>query len=297
MDRRQWLNLGLLALVVTLGMVAWYEADRAPRNAPQLLTQLIPDQVNKIEISRRHSDPIILTGSAGKWWVKEPVRVEAHRFQIENVLRLLSAESLSRFPAAGKDLEAYGLKEPAVRARFNDIEVIFGGMTPVDQRRYVQVGDTVHLITDAFSLDLMADLSAFVSRNLVPESRQIEALTAPDFSLKKAANGRWQATPPDKFKGADAVQSVLDAWQNTQALRLGAYHRAPPLGEVTIALAGRDEALRYVITAKGDEWVLARPDVSLQYHLTGEQMSRLLGNVKDEAENKVKGDGVTATHD
>lgn len=286
MNSRVWLNVGLLGLVLVLGLVVWYESMRPPPEAPPALTQLKPVAVNKIEIFRRNHDHIILTGQGGQWWMSEPVHIAANTFQVENILHVLSADSLAEFPAVGKELAAYGLAQPEVRVRFNDVEVAFGGMAPVDQRRYVLVDHTVHLITDMYALDLEADVPAFASRALVPEPRQIVALSLPDFSLVKDEDGRWHATPESKFASADAMQAVLDAWRNAQAIRVSLYQQEPTQGEVTIKLAGQDESLRYLIVKQDKEGVLARPDVGLEFQLSGEQMDRLLGRTPKDADGK-----------
>src|SRR3569833_19166 len=274
MNSRLWLNIGLLGLVLVLGVAVWYESSQTPHASSPPLTQLKPEAVNKIEIFRRDHDHLILTGHGDQWWMREPVRIAADRFQVENVLRVLGADSLAQFPAEGKNLAAYGLAEPEVRLRFNDTELAFGGMTPVDQRRYV--------------LDLMADVPAFASRALVPESRQMVALSLPGVNIVKGNDGRWRATPEDKFGGADAVQALLDAWRSAQAIRVSLYEPAPTLGEVTIKLGGQDENLRYFIVAEGKEGILSRPDVGLEFHLSGEQLDRLLGRSRNDTKKQAK---------
>lgn len=288
MNSRLWLNIGLLGLVLVLGVAVWYESSQTPHASPPPLTRLKPEAVNKIEIFRRDHDHLILTGHGDQWWMREPVRIAADRFQVENVLRVLGADSLAQFPAEGKDLTAYGLAEPEVRLRFNDTELAFGGMTPVDQRRYVLVGNTVHLITDMYALDLMADVPAFASRALVPESRQMVALSLPGVNIVKGGDGRWRATPEDKFGSADAVQALLDSWRSAQAIRVSLYEPAPTLGEVTVKLEGQDETLRYFIVAEGKEGILSRPDVGLEFHLSGEQLDRLLGRSRNDTKKQAK---------
>jgi len=275
MDKRQWLNVGLLLAVAALAGVVWYQAGRPSKEALPAVSDLAPASVNKIEIIRAH-DNVVLIGQNGMWWMREPVRIAANRFEVENVLRVLSAESLARFPTAGRDLAAFGLAEPEVRLRFNGTELAFGGLTPVDQRRYVQVGNTVHLITDRYFLDLTEDPAALASRNLVPEGRQIAALALPDLTLTKSADGKWRETPGHLLASGDAMQTLLAAWRDAQALHVEPYRPAPARGEITITLAGQPDPLRYVITAEGEEWVLARPDVNLQFRLGADQARRLL---------------------
>ncbi len=275
MNKRRWLNIGLFGLVLLLALLAWQEAgrDTAPPRTP--LTTLTPGAVNKIEIFRRGRDSIMLTGQGDAWWLKAPLRVAANRFRVESLLGLLTTESLAQFPAQGKDLAAFGLDQPAVRATFNNTELTFGGMTPLDQRRYVLAGDTVHLIVDSYYFDLIAEVADFASRNLVPTEQRITALATPAFQLKQAEGGLWAVTPPGRIRSADAIQALVDEWQHVQALRVSLYQSAPARGEVTLALAGQQQALHYRITAQGPEWVLARPELGLQFHLSEEQAKRL----------------------
>ena len=275
MNNRQWLNIGLLGLVSLLVVLVWYEAGReaAPVHGP--LTALSPGSVNKIEIMRRGRDRIALTGRGDEWWLNAPVRIAANRFRVESMLGVLTTDSLARFPARGRDLAAFGLDQPAVRATFNNTELAFGGMTPLDQRRYVLVDDTVHLIVDSYYFDFTAEVADFASRNLVPAGQRITALATPAFQLKQAEGGLWAVTPPGRIRSADAIQALVDEWQHVQALRVSLYQSAPALGEVTLALAGQQQALHYRITAQGPEWVLARPELRLQFHLSEEQVQRL----------------------
>lgn len=274
MNKRRWLNVGLLVVVALLGLLAWYEGrDTAPPPIP--LTALAPAAVNKIEIIRRDHGNIILTGQGDDWWLKEPVRIAANRLRVENILGLLTAESLARFPVAGKDLAAFDLADPALRVRYNNIELLFGGMTPVDQRRYVRVGDTVHLIVDSYSLDFMADVADFASRNLVPTRQRITGLATPAFQVEQNAGGKWVVRPEAYALSADAVQAVMEEWQHAQAVRVALYQSAAVRGLVTLTLAGQQAPLHYEIVAEGPEWILARPEVGLEFHLSAEQGRRL----------------------
>ena len=275
MNKRRWLNIGLLVLVSLLGLLAWYEG-RDTALPPTPLTALAHATVNKIEIVRRDHGNIILTGQGDDWWLKEPVRIPASRFRVESILGLLATDSLAQFPVAGKDLAAFDLADPALRVRYNNTELQFGGMTPVDQRRYVRVGDTVHLIVDSYSLDLMADAPEFVSRNLVPTQQRITSLATPVFHLEQGADGKWLVQPADYGLSADEIQAVIEKWQHAQAVKVALYQSAPARGTVTLALAGQQGALRYEITSKEPEWVLARPEVGLEFHLSTEQGRQLL---------------------
>lgn len=289
MNKRQGLNIGLVVLVLLLALLAWYESgrDKAPPHPP--LTSLMPGAVNKIEIVRRDHGTIILTGQGDNWWLKEPVRIAANRFRVESILGVLTTDSLAQFPAAGKDLAAFGLKQPAVRARFNNTELVFGALTPVDQRRYVLVGDTVHLIVDSYFFDFVAEASDFASRNLVPTRQRIAGLTTPAFQLEQDAEGKWAVRPADYALSADAIQAVIEEWQHAQAVKVALYQSAPALGRVTLTLAGQRGALHYEIAAEEPEWILARPEVGLEFHLSAEQGRRLFARANGEGKDEQRG--------
>src|SRR3569832_1905703 len=136
MNSRLWLNIGLLGLVLVLGVAVWYESSQTPHASSPPLTQLKPEAVNKIEIFRRDHDHLILTGHGDQWWMRAPVRIAADRYQVENVLRVLGADSLAQFPAEGKNLAAYEHTKPKKQQRNNNTELAFGGMTPVELRRF-----------------------------------------------------------------------------------------------------------------------------------------------------------------
>jgi len=130
---------------------------------------------------------------------------------------------------------------------------------PINGRRYVQLGTTVHLITDMYFYQIDADLPAFVSTHLLPDKASITSLT-----LRKCHCARMLrsvALQPDQPGiSADAIQTLITAWRESTAYgetlrerhctrkdhRTSGYTRAGP-------------AIRHNGTEP--ELILARPDL------------------------------------
>lgn len=275
MGKRMLLNVWLAIAVLALVWVVWQEPGHAPRPPAVKLTALSPAAIDKIVITNRNGT-IALAKQGAAWQLSQPVEVAANGVRVDDVLELLQAESLSRFPAAGRDLGEYGLANPAVRLRLNDTEILFGGLTPVDQQRYVKVGDTIHLIADRYMFELTGDAAAWVSRNLVPPGKQIVTLQLPDRMLSRNGKGEWTATPADQGIATDAVQGLVNEWSAAQALRVTPYEKRAALGEVMIGMAGQAQPLRYQIIARQPELILARPEIGMQFYVASEQADRLL---------------------
>ena len=275
MGKRMLLNVWLAIALLALVWVVWKEPGHAPKPPEVKLTAMSPAAISKIAITN-HNGSITLSKQGAAWRMSQPVEVAANGVRVDDLLGLLQTKSLSRFAAAGRDLSEYGLAKPAVRLRLNDAEILFGGVTPVDQQRYVQVGDTIHLISDRYMFELSGDSAAWISRDLVPPGAQIVALQVPDGKLSRNDKGEWLETPPEKGFSTDAAQALVDAWRDAQALRVTPYEKQPAHGEVVIGLAGQAQALRYQIIARRPELILARPEIGVQFYVASERADRLL---------------------
>lgn len=277
MGKRILLNMWLAAALLALVWVVWQEPGHAPKreDAVVKLSAISPAAVDKIAISN-HNGTITLGKEHGEWRLLEPLAIAANPVRVDGLLQVLQAESLARFPAAGRDLSQYGLAAPAVKLRVNDAELLFGGVTPVDQQRYVQVGDTIHLIADRYMFDLTGDAAGLVSRDLVPHGKRIVALELPGNKFSRNEKGEWSVLPADKAVSSDAVQALVSAWRDVQALRVAAYDKQAVQGEVVIGIEGEQQPLRYQITARTPDLILARPEIGMQFYVAAEQVERLL---------------------
>lgn len=274
MGKRALLNLWLVVALGVLVWVVWQEPGHAPKPTPVKLTGLNPKSISDIVITS-DKGTIRLAKRGGQWRLLEPVEVVANPVIVDSVLQVADADSQSRFPAAGRDLKPFGLDHPEVSLRLNDTELRIGGVTPLDQQRYVQVGDTIHLINGSYFFGLNADPSAFVSRDLIPKDQALQAIQLPDVKLVQK-NGQWTAKPAQGALTSDVFAKVAQAWHEAQALRITHYDKRPSKGTVVIEFDKGRPPLRYEILARQPQLILARPDIGMQYYLAGDEVSHLL---------------------
>jgi hypothetical protein len=154
------------------------------------------------------------------------------------------------------------------------VRLEFGGLDPIESRRYVRLGETVHLIEDPPSAALDADYHDLVARRLLPEDAQLTRIQLPGLSLTRSDKTGWTVTPAGADQGADAAQALADAWLRAQAMWVTPLdRRRRAQGEVRIQ-AG-EESFRFVILDRQDQLLLARPELGVQFALSKTLASEL----------------------
>lgn len=276
MTTRGILNLLLLLGVAALGLVVIYQPGIKPPPPPVKLTTLQPDQITSIRIDHVGRPAIIMEKQAGHWRITAPRPLPGDDGRINSLLRLVQETSQARLPAKPADLRKYKLDHPNIRLTFDKTVFAFGDTDALNGRRYVQVGDTVHLITDMYYYQLDGDLASFVSTHLLPDKATITALTLPAVTLQRDAQGHWQMQPEKPGVSADAIQTLIDAWRQGNALWVKPYKSGVSQGSVTVTLANPAETLHFDIMATQPELILARPDIGMQYHLSPDNAKTLL---------------------
>lgn len=276
MNKRNLLNIGLLALIGLLVLLALYEPGiEKPAEAPTLL-QLDKGTIRQIAIQRDGQQNIeLVREDDGHWQMTQPIQHAADQFRIDSLLRITSIKSLSHFAAEADKLAAYQLDKPRVTLVLNnETRIAFGSSTPLDQRRYVMVNGQVHLITDTLYYHLIGSFPTFLRKQLLDEGGSIEALTLPGLSLTWQES-RWQLAPKPESFSADQVSKLIDSWKFASALEIKPYDNQR--GEkITIQLAGKESPLTLLLTARQPDLILARPELGIQYHLDAASAARLL---------------------
>ncbi len=162
MNPRDITNLGLFLLVASLGIFAWVWQDPIPESRMSLLTSLEPGQVRKIELTVRNGEALTLEKRNGSWQMIQPHAASGNGPKIERLLKIANTASTERFPLPDADRAEFGLEPPMAELRLNDTLLKIGGTHPIDHRRYVLVGDTLHLINDHFPHHLLAPAKDYV---------------------------------------------------------------------------------------------------------------------------------------
>jgi hypothetical protein len=293
MGSRTWLNLGLLVLAGALAIVAVY-LPGAKKTAPlPALTSLTPAAITSIRIERKAQPAIALKKEASSWSLTEPLQLPANTVVVESLLGLTQAASHAQWVAASLDLEKFKLKSPRIRVRLNDVELGFGDTEPLEGRRYVLAGNTVHLITDGYYPKLIAPPASFVSLALLPGPEPLKEIELPGLTLRHDAQG-WSAQPGvsdeqgsanvagGRMPGAtpDAVNTLAQEWTAAQALQVRLYtapaSQIKPVETITLRQEGTQPPLRFIIVSRAPELILARPELGVQYHLPQDAAQRLL---------------------
>jgi hypothetical protein len=281
MSTRALLNLVLLLAVVGLALLAWFRPGVKSEETPRpIVSGITPAQVKGVTVERLSRDPLGFIKRDGHWFLRVDNReLPAAEFQLNALLRLLQATSTHHYPAASLDLKSLGLDPPKARVAMDDVDFRFGITEALNNRRYVQVGDTVHLIDDQYQHLLNADWSNFVSRQLLEGRGAITGIELPGLTLTYAEDGRWRVEPEQSDVSADAMQTFIENWQNATALFTRRYAGGPddtPGGEtITIRTRDSDHPLMLRIVSRSPDLVLARPEWGIQYQLPGAEADSL----------------------
>jgi hypothetical protein len=103
--------------------------------------------------------------------------------------------------------------------------------------------------------------------------------------VRHVKEGRWAIEPEQNKLSADAINKWIEEWRQAQALHIGRYERQKGRGEIVLQFEGAPRELHYLIVSREPEFVLARPDIGMQYHLMEDQARQLLSLPSPSAAN------------
>jgi hypothetical protein len=272
MMSRNWLNLVLLLAALALVGVL-YLAPGKETEKSVALTNLIPAQVQRLKIVRPENKDVVLQRRANGWHMLEPVQVEARDFYVQQVLEILTQQSLQRYPAAGLDLAKYGLQPPRARLFADDVEFAFGRINPLNNHLYVMVDGVLHMVGQNDLSPLTAPWTEYVSTAVLPGGAQIVSLQVPRLGSIRSDEKGWRYAGGHPPSSADQMQTLADAWQNAQALEVKPLSERRWQGEVVLRLAQTGE-MKLPLAMQGDELILRRD--GLEYRFGAEQAQRML---------------------
>lgn len=276
--RQRWLlNVGLLVLI---GMLAWLAMHRAGQDndvAGPPLTTLAAETISQVRIERPDHPAIALEKTGTQWALTAPVRARANPFNVESLLRIVTAPGETRFPAIAQDLAKFGLDRPQSRVRYGNEEIAFGSLHPLNNRIYVLYKNEIALIPGHYLATAIYPYTNFIDSRLFEEQRKITAIKLPDLTLTQK-NGAWQKQPTDRKLTSDRLNDFAAEWENARALGVEKYSGKEILDriEITSMRDGKTEKLVLGILAYRPDFVLYRQDENLEYHFTEETGKRLL---------------------
>ncbi len=266
MSSRTLLNLVLLGIVIALIAVAVYEPGKAPTPALPKLTALTPADITRIRIERYDDAHIKLEKQEGIWYLREPVVLPASEFLVNTILRISEADSHAQYPMSELDLAQTGLAEPKVILYLNGLRIEYGKTEPLNHRRYLRIGDTVHLVLDTTYPHLRSEATNLIDTALLPPGSELHALHLPEGKVSKQ-EGTWIVAPTQPELSADAMQQWLDEWRHARAIQVKAYSGDMLKPEISVYLEGDQAPLRFDITRGDDTLILGRSDLGVEYHM------------------------------
>ncbi len=273
-DRRMRLNLVLLVVVAALAALAYFRPGHKP---PVEGTPLAadPELVQDVRIELAGKEPMELKRGGDAWHMVTPLQFPADAALMQSLLDGFDLPVGDALPA-GRALSEFGLDKPLVRITLDGNEYDLGGTQPVSHQRYVLARGQVHLMDDYLFYRVAHDAYWWLDKHLLPPGTRITALQLPHATLTQNAKGLWQLAPADAAVSADAIQKLVQTWQDAQAMGVAAYAPAKELGEVAVAVVGSPEPLRFQLLSDPDYMVLARPDLKLEYQFDISQADGLL---------------------
>jgi len=242
--RGRWTtNLILLLVAALLGVATFFEINRP--DAPTRLTGLALDTIGEITLERKGRASVRLRRTPDGWRMTNPFRVEANAHRIDELLGILGAPVQRSFPIAAASASELGLDPANIRLLLDEVELKVGGIEPIEQRRYVAIGDLVHLINDRFYHHLIARDLDYVSSKVLPTGF-------------KADSG--------------VVNNVPLTAESLAAIQSLSAERVEPLtgetaGGLLVLQSPGGESLRFLITEGGSRW--SRLDLRLSYLVPG----------------------------
>lgn len=166
MRRPLLVNGALLLVAALLASAVWLSTQQQNPEQKITLTKLTPDQVTEIVIESSGSPATRFARKADSWIMTQPAKDRADQGKIEQLLQITQGISIRRFSVPQK-LEEFGLNPPQVVLTLNQTRIEMGILHPMNQRRYIRVGDTVHLTNDRFYHLLLAP-----EKTLLPQPTQ-----------------------------------------------------------------------------------------------------------------------------
>lgn len=275
--RKLWINLGLTALVGVLVILVMVEPGQEPPKAPVPITELAPEAVPSVAIEQPDR-PLIRLDRVGEGWrMTAPRELRAAAGKIDNLLAVARAESHQRYGIGDVDPAGLGLDEPEAVLTLGDTRLVFGGTDPIEGRRYVRVGDTVHLIAGRYLSRIRNDPLYWADNALLPDGARLTEIRLPDFHLTRDENGLWHAEPEPDGVSADALVALAQAWQRATAFSVqGADESPADPTRIRLSLEGSSDPIVFELVDNRAGFELIRQDLGLRYTMTEPQRAELL---------------------
>lgn len=281
--QRQALNVGLAVAVLGLGAAVLLSQKKEEKGPP--LTAIAAVALDHVALEHPGSPTVKLERKAGHWKITEPVQVDADPFEVNAFIDLAKLEVKKSLELNAVSLKELGLDPPAYDVVLNGQKLVFGAQEPIQARRYILANGKVALVDDPPAEALDADYSDLVSRSLLPVGAAIKSIVMPGLTIAKSADDKsWTLTPEDADASSDSRQRLIDAWTNAKSMWNAALPKDGAKGDdVTLTLKD-GTTLKFVVTQRDPQFVIARPDIAVSYTLSKQLVDEML-KLKEKDDN------------
>ena len=149
-------NLVVLAIVaaVLVAAVLWVGRREYLRDPPAV-TSLDSDAVTRIELDVPPVEPQVFEKRHGGWWRVRPSEARADDARVQRLANLAATPVSRWMTVAGTDLDKLGLEHPSATLVLSGERLEYGGLSAIDELRYVKVGDRIALVPRQYSPEVM----------------------------------------------------------------------------------------------------------------------------------------------
>ena len=149
-------NLGVLAIIAIALVAAVLGAGRREYvRHPPTLTALDPGAVTRIELDIPGIASQVFERRADGWWRVKPSAARADDARVQRLARLAATPAARWIPVSDVPLSNIGLDRPSATLVVNGTRLEYGGLTAIDDLRYVRIGDKIALVPRQYSPEVV----------------------------------------------------------------------------------------------------------------------------------------------
>jgi hypothetical protein len=274
MRSRLFINLGLLTLIAILATVAIMKPGKKEAEPFPLLAV---DLQGMKRVTLQNKETLVFEKQDGQWRLTAPFAAPVNQVRIGQLLDVAKATTEASYPLKPEEAGQFGLDAPEAVLTLGDNSLQFGGTDPIKMRRYVRLGNTLHLVEDNFFHHLTASATDYVDKRLIPEGSKIQEIQLPGLKALRNGEGHWTVEPASE--SSTDLAELASVWATSRAIDV---KRMDPkvVGETIRIGLVEGAPIEFIILKKSPELVLGRRDLGLQYEVTSETSRELLDQPK-----------------
>ena len=273
--QRQTLNIALAVAALGLGAAVVIGQKKEDQGPP--LTPITAATLDHVTLEHPGETTVELERKDGRWKITKPVVTDADPFEVNAFIDLAKLEVKNSLETSAVSLKELGLEPAAYTVTLNGQKLLFGAQEPIQSRRYILTNGKVALVDDPPAEALDANYSDLVSRALLPLGSEIQSIALPDLSIAKSPDGKsWALTPDNADASSDSRQKLIDAWKNAKAMWNASLPKEDVKGDLVSVTLKDGSTLKFVVTQRDPQFVMARPDLGVSYTLSKQLVDEML---------------------